>query len=210
MEPQVTCDLPDGPNNWIQWRAKDVAGNGPTASPSYQVPVDSQGVSYHGFYPPPVVVQQDPNVTVNITIADFGGSGVNISTFQVAIKASGDTTYSDWYEPEFIIDSQTAPFSEPIQSGPEIMQLSASIAGFKNGTENYIKFRIRDAAGNGFTESEEFNIHLDLRSFYSGDTVTINEFMDFWVWLLLLLIILVLVILTIWNYEYRYQDSQEK
>lgn len=210
LAPDVICDFPDGADNWIQWRAKDVAGNGPTVSPAFRVPVDAHGVTYHDFYPPRTIVQQEGAVTVNITLADFGGSGVDIGTLQVAVKPLGEAAYGNWFEPDFTVLDQTAPTSEILQSGPETIRVSISIAGFQNGTLNYVKFRVLDLAGNGPTESEEFNIHMSPPTVDSDDTVLGAEAIDLWWIIPLVSIILVLLAATVFNRRRKVSPSPEE
>jgi len=213
MEPSLTCELPEGPNNWIQWRATDVAGNGPTTSPAYQVPVDTRGVSYHQFYPASNLVQPEITITVNITLADFGGSGVDISTLQVKVRPSGQNDYTTWFVPDYIIVNQTAPTTTALSSGPETIRLSMTINNFQNGTENYIKLRVRDKAGNDYTESEEYRVRVDVQISEHGDT-THDEGLNDWLWVVLLLVIIgVLALLTVFNRKRgsaTEEDAQEE
>ncbi len=199
MEPSVTCELPEGPNNWIQWRAADAVGNGPTISPAYQIPVDTRGVSYHQFYPASNLVQPKTTVTVNITLADFGGSGVDISTLQVKVKPSSGANYTTWFVPDYGIVNQTAPTTTALSSGPETIRLSMTITNFQNGTENYIKLRVRDKAGNDYTESEEYRIRVDTRTSEHDDTIP-DEGLNDWLWIVFLSVIIgVLALVTVLN-----------
>ncbi|UCE36230.1 MAG: hypothetical protein JSW00_11885, partial [Thermoplasmata archaeon] len=152
----------NGTENYIKFRAYDLIGNGPTISPSYQILVDTKRVTYHDFNPPSHIIHNDTNVTVNITIADFGGSGVEINSLQVAIKPTGGNDFSDWFDPGFEILNQTPPSIDSEPSGPETVRFSLLITGFQNGTENYIKFRSCDMAGSGFSESGKYKIQISI------------------------------------------------
>jgi hypothetical protein len=165
LTPTLSYNFEEGPFNWIQWRAYDVIGNGPVSSQPYQVPVDTKGVTYHDFYPPSELVLLDTDVTVKITLADFGGSGVNVSTLRAAVKAAGATEYGDWFIPDFVIISQSEPVTTSLTSGPETVRLSVMIDKFSNGTENYIKFRSFDTAGNGYTESVGYQVKINTQHF---------------------------------------------
>ncbi len=216
MVPSQTINLTEGPNNWIQWRAKDAAGNGPTSSPKYQIPVDTQGVTYHDFYPSPLHMFNQTNVTINITMADFKGSGVNVSSIQMSLRSSGATQYGDWFEPKMMVINETSSITDSLPCGPEMVRISIIVTDLQNGTENYIRFRALDMAGNGYTESEEFNIRVFIQKNAANETASDDETddskpdgesRDYWPWIWLLLIILVIIIIiTIWNYH-RLQRS---
>jgi hypothetical protein len=210
LDPRVTCDFPDGPDNWIQWRAKDVAGNGPMTSPTFRVPVDAHGVTFHGFAPPQSVVQNKTAVTVNITIADFGGSGVDTSTIQVAIKPSGETSYGAWLDTGFTILNQSDPISDVIASGPEALRISVVLSGLQNGTGNYVKFRAQDVAGNEFTESEEYNIPIAFGPSHPEIVIPELGVLDY-LWLIILVtMIVVLVVVTVLNRKRKSPPDEEQ
>ena len=162
LEPATSITFHEGADNWIQWQAEDIIGNGPSTSPPYRIPIDTEGVSFHGFSPPSNYVQGDTAVLVTITVADLGGSGVNISTIKAAVKTAGQNIYGDWFDPGFSIISNSDPSMTEAPSGPETVTLEAEI-DLLNGTDNFIKFRALDFIGNGFTESEEYNIKVDVK-----------------------------------------------
>jgi hypothetical protein len=106
--------------------------------------------------------QYSTEVAIVITIADFGGSGVDLDTLRAAVKPAGAEAFDDWYEPERYIDRKTEPTTTALSSGPETVRVTMYIPYFKNGTNNYIKFRCLDVAGNGFAESEEYRVVVDV------------------------------------------------
>jgi hypothetical protein len=159
---EISSDFDEGPNNWIQWRAQDVAGNGPVTSELYRVPVDRQILSYHDIYPHYNLVQKSSEVTVNITIADFGGSGVDIDSIEAAVKPSGQDEYNDWFNPDFTIEDESLPSTDALECGPELIKISMVIDQISNGANNQIKFRAKDVAGNGPYESDGYSITLNL------------------------------------------------
>lgn len=161
MEPAVSVNYKEGPDNWIQWRASDVAGNGPSVSSIYRVSVDTVGIGFQDFFPPDEFVQADTRVPISITITDFHGSGVDTGTIRAAVKPNGASDYGDWFDPGFTVVSKGPPSTDELISGPEIVVLNTTVASFTNGTYNLIKFRGLDIAGNGFSESEEFRIRID-------------------------------------------------
>ncbi|UCH89113.1 MAG: VCBS repeat-containing protein, partial [Thermoplasmata archaeon] len=162
LKPVVSINYTSGPHNWIQWQASDVAGNGPSNSIPFRVLVDTKGVTYHEFQPPGEIIQSSTNVTIQITLADFFGSGVNISTIQAAVKPAGEFDYGNWQTLSYSIESSSTNEIENVETGPETITISASVNSFRNGTDNYIKFRAMDVAGNDYSESEEFNIPVNL------------------------------------------------
>ncbi len=141
---EVELTLPEGELNFIQWRAKDVAGNGPWLSPTIPVLVDRSGPTFGMRSPGPDELVASPSVEFAIEVLD-GASGVDGSTVEVAIwNATG--------EPDF------QPLVGVLSGGSVTARVQVLL---ENGRGNHVQFRVKDRAGNGPTTSEVFSIWAD-------------------------------------------------
>lgn len=199
MNPSITQVFPEGANNWIQWRASDAVGNGPSVSPAYRVPVDTQRVAYKDFYPSRVTQLQGTAVWVNITLTDIGGSGVDLDSLQIKVRPSGEIDYTSWYDPDYFILNQSSSASDMAQSGPEMVRVSVMVVGFQVGEYNAIMFRARDVAGNQYTVSEECTVVLTVQTSQPEDQTQEEDLTEYWWIALLLIIIAVIALITVFN-----------
>jgi hypothetical protein len=133
-------DLPDGKENLIKWRVKDIAGNGPIESKAYRIMVDTKPVIYSGFSP---TNSERRNITVNITLEDTSG----ISSFEYRLKLTGENEYGPWNTKD-ISDFDTLKIvSIPIE--------------LPFGNTHKIQFRTSDIAANGMILSDEYHIKIN-------------------------------------------------
>jgi hypothetical protein len=133
--------------NYLQWRARDFAGNGYTLSEVVQVFVDDT---------PPVFIKPEFTSTeptdlrwvkTNVTISDGDGSGINASSIEYKYTTSGVQNYTDWISANLKADG---------------VSVNAEVTLFYNfGKENYIIWRARDIAGNEYIESSEYQIRVN-------------------------------------------------
>jgi len=135
----------EGQDNYIKWRAKDVAGNGHVESEAFQVKVDTIVLTYKDATPQE---PQDSNYVVcGITIDDIRGSGVDGASIQYSISLNGVSNYGPW---------------ETLELGGvhESIMVSTPPLYFDRDTVNYIKWRSRDIAGNGWIYSSDLPIEI--------------------------------------------------
>lgn len=148
----IVCSVPitflEGKENYIRWRAKDIAGNGYTKSEIYQILVDSKKVTFTNIDPTSAEILDNETVTCNITINDLGGSGVNGSSIQYCYSYFGVNSYSDWEDYNELSNEESSNCSITLK--------------FYEGENNYIKWRAKDVAGNGYTESTDIQIKIKL------------------------------------------------
>ncbi len=137
----------DGVDNFIRWSAEDTLGNGPAVSEPYRVLVDTQPVIYQGPIPPENCTSRTEDIQVGITIID-NTSGVNASMIKYSTSIDNGSTWGSWKSVVGYISGQ-------------IVNLSLNLT-FPNGTNNRIRWRAYDIAGNGPTMSEEYRILVDL------------------------------------------------
>jgi hypothetical protein len=148
IEPRVELLTSEGPYNYIQWRAMDVAGNGPTISPHYRVLVDTQPIEFGPFWP--TDVQKTPDVEVE-TIVYKGAIGSDIDPGSCKYRQrSGEGQWSTWAPADLSsVDGGT-------------YRLGALLRGLAEGAENIVQFQACDLARNGPTLSPEHRVLVDL------------------------------------------------
>jgi hypothetical protein len=164
----------NGKNNYIRFRAKDVAGNGWTYSQDYNVWVDQERPSFVNFRPYETEFQNSRNVVVSVDITDIHalreGSGISLDTVEYRMSTQGVGQFGDWIP---------APISSVDENGIVHVEMELD---FKEGSENYIQFRCYDLVGN-YAPSKEFNVKVNsapiLDTFLSppknGHTYTTSE-----------------------------------
>jgi len=164
----------NGKNNYIRFRAKDVAGNGWTYSKDYNVWVDEERPSFVNFRPYEVEYQNGVDVVVSVDVTDIHssreGSGIRLDTVEYRVSTQGRALFGDWV---------SAPISSVNDRGVVHVEMELT---FREGTENYIQFRCYDDVGN-FATSKEFNIKVnsvpDVHAFMgepsNGHTYTTSE-----------------------------------
>jgi hypothetical protein len=146
----ILAYMNEGTENYVQFRASDLAGNGPTYSQQYYFKIDTIPVTFSGVTPNPIIKQNSPIVKCYITIEDLGGSGVNLSSIQYSYTTNGLGNFSEWTNNKLAMISN---LPNPGESSRWIIELD-----FNRGDVNYIRWRAKDIAGNGYTESPTYQI----------------------------------------------------
>ena len=144
------AELGEGKDSYIQFRATDLAGNGPTESEQYFFKIDTTPVQFHNVKPDPLEKQTKPKVRCYITLEDRGGSGVDIGTIQYSYTKSGVENFTRWSNTGLAIVANNTP--------PEISSTWFIDLTFSRGSDNFIRWRAKDIAGNGFTFSENYSV----------------------------------------------------
>jgi hypothetical protein len=117
----------------------------------YQGPIiDISPVNFTNPSPSAEEWNNELKIECNITLTDFGGSGVDKDTIQYAFSFDGIDNYDIW----------KAQLGMITDSGPGWVNCSVEIA-FQNGIGNYIKWRASDILGNGPVESPDYQIKID-------------------------------------------------
>ncbi len=141
---KVFLNFREGDENFIKWRAKDIAGNGFVISDPFQVKVDTVDLSYKN--PTPVEPVGEDYVVCGITLTDTG-SGVDASTIEYSISHDGVSNYGPYGR----FDISGSYDSIDVETPPIY---------FEKDTLNYIKWRAKDTAGNGYIYSEDLPIDI--------------------------------------------------
>lgn len=141
---KVFLNFREGEDNFIKWRSKDIAGNGYILSDPFQVKIDTVDLSYKEPYP---TVPVDENYVIcGITLSD-SGSGIDASTIEYSISYDSPSNYGPWEELDLSGSSESIDASTPP-------------IYFEKDTLNYIKWRAKDVAGNGYIYSEDLPIDI--------------------------------------------------
>jgi hypothetical protein len=98
-------------------------------------------------------------VSCGVSIKDIGGSGTDTTSIEYAISIHGTLNYGSWTK----VESDQMKVSK---SGTEELIDITVDPSFINGTDNYIKWRATDNAGNGdkdgYFESDDIQIKIDV------------------------------------------------
>ena len=135
----------EGEGNYIKWRVKDISGNGYVESDEFQIKVDTVPITYQD--PTPSEPQSSEYVEMGITLSDGLGSGVDASTIQYSISHDGVSNYGLWERLD-------------VSGNYDNITVSTPPIYFEKDTVNYIKWRAKDIAGNGYTYSKDISIEI--------------------------------------------------
>ncbi|MGA1822162.1 MAG: hypothetical protein ACMUIG_06525 [Thermoplasmatota archaeon] len=126
--------------------ALDRAGN--PSIPTFAVTnVDRTPVSFSEFSPGSEVWVNTHTPVCSILIDDGAGSGISAREVEYSISTTSMFEYGAWLRVSGIRDAD---------------QIRISVTtNFANGKTNYIRFRAKDQAGNGWTYSDDYNVWVD-------------------------------------------------
>ncbi len=139
-------NLNEGKNNLIKWKAKDTLGNGPAISNPNRILIDTEVVTFSGAFPSSSEISPIAQVEVGINISDTT-SGVDASAIEYKISQNKGSTWSSWHAVEGLKDSKT-------------VEVNINLT-FSNGTDNMLKWRASDIAGNDPVESRGYLINVN-------------------------------------------------
>ena len=143
----VEVELQDGRDNLVQARCRDLAGNGLATSDARALWADLLPVAFHAFSPPPLEPQDGPEVTVEVNVTDWGGSGVDLSTVEYATWPACATYWGFWRNAGLV----------GVQ--PDVrVQVAVTLAA---GRDNLVRFRANDAVGTREVWSDEFRVWVN-------------------------------------------------
>jgi hypothetical protein len=148
----VVLQFPDGENNFVRWRVMDLVGNGFGVSEGMRIKVDTINVTYTEPFPDPGVWQTVLSVEAGVTISDMDGAGIQVSSIQYRLSNHNLSGYGDWID-----------WDEGSQGDAEVISVSALLT-MAETPFNYIQWRARDIAGNGYTTSTHFKVMVDATS----------------------------------------------
>jgi hypothetical protein len=155
----VDLTVSEGVSNYIKWYAEDYAGNG-LVSKNYQTIVDSNGLTFYNPSPDPTKWQTGgTSISCEIYVMDDGASGFDVETIEYSFSKTGIGGFGNWKDDWVNLETDDDNGNnEP--EGVGLIKLSTPILSFLEGTDNYVKWRGYDLAGN-YQESPEFQIMID-------------------------------------------------
>jgi hypothetical protein len=125
--------LSEGSGNYVQFRGRDIAGNGPGTSPEYSVTVDTQGPEFVSILPLSGERQTEPTVAFTIEILDTI-AGVDITQVRYRSGTAGPQSLGEWRR-------MPVERAEDGFTGTVLIDLA-------RGPENVVQFRCMDRVGN--------------------------------------------------------------
>jgi hypothetical protein len=135
--------------NYLRWRAKDLAENQYSLSDYIRLQIDSKSP----YFKNPnyrMSSEKDPRIVKsNITLIDEGGSGINASSIEYKYSTDGISNFNDWQK---LVIPNIADESE--------INLEITLT-LNYGRDNFVRWRAKDQAGNGYVESENILIHIN-------------------------------------------------
>jgi hypothetical protein len=131
-----------------------------TSTHTFLLGIDAEPLEFFDHYPEQSDIYfKSTSVRCGISIKDIGGSGVDINSLEYAQSIHGSANYGSWIS----VDSSMYEVSD--KGDYVILTMDAT---FSDGSDNYIKWRGVDNAGNGetdgFFESQDVNIKINLSS----------------------------------------------
>jgi len=146
----ATVRLPDGADNSIRWRAKDLVGNGWAVSDPFRIKVDTRNVTFRDPVPDPDRWFTTLQVLCGVTIDDLEGAGIDVSTVQWRTSPMNLSHYGPWND-----------WDEGATQDNDTVAVRATLDLAESG-RNYLQWRAMDIAGNGFTTSPHYRVRTDV------------------------------------------------
>ena len=171
----VKLNLEEGDRNAVMWRVTDISGNGPIVSERHTIKVDLTPVTFSDPLPADGEISINTMVSAGITISDNEGSGVDGKSVEYSISkyGGGDEKYFiNWTSTNNNMVKRTLGLLLDIP--------------FESGKYNYIRWRAKDAVGNGYAVSDATRVWVNSapapviakpyndEKFEVGDTVQLN------------------------------------
>jgi hypothetical protein len=151
IECYKTLNFLEGEVNLIKWRGVDLVGRTKLISSDiFSIKVDKNPISFKN--PKPRVGEFQYSTVVDCSIDIFDPtSGVDPGSIQYSFLRDSEVNWSAWKDVS-VNDSENKQLIIP-----EVSE------NFNFGKNNYIKWRAKDIAGNGYEESQEFQIFVTHR-----------------------------------------------
>ncbi|WP_455392090.1 hypothetical protein [[Eubacterium] cellulosolvens] len=125
----------DGEDKKVQWRAKDIAGNGRVVmDPPHQFKIDSSAPTIKYIQPDFTKWLATKTPEIKFYLNDTDGSGMDLTTLEYSMSTTGPDGLTSW------------KVLSGVGGGDSILCTISD--NFEDGIQNYIKVRARDIAGN--------------------------------------------------------------
>ena len=150
VDAMVYITFQEGDDNYLRWRVKDMVGNGYTISEDFQIKIDTQHIVFSIPTPKPERWYTSINFESGCTISDRTGSGVDVRSIQFRVSRFYPSQYGDW------IDWNEGPLID----NQEVV--TATEVEFSESPYNFIQWRAKDVAGNGYSTSAHYRYRIDI------------------------------------------------
>jgi len=167
MVVSAKCKFEEGLDNYIKWKARDVAENQFVESIPQNIRIDASPLVFSEDFSPDQAWFAERSVELTTSVKDGGSSGVDLDSLEVRFSVSGKTHFSPW---EPVLSGNITPSEEGWYD------IKAS-HDFLEGTDNFIQFRGTDGARNPYSLSDMFQISIDSSPVEYGD-FTIEDIED--------------------------------
>lgn len=147
--------LPDGDDNYVMWRVRDMVGN-VARTAALRVRVDTVNVTFTDPVPSDQAWICRLLVLCGVTVTDLEGSGIDVSTIQFRVSPRNLSQYGEWVD-----------WDEGSQGDATVVRPRTEVE-FALSTHNYVQWRAMDIAGNGFTVSPHYRVRVDVQPITFG------------------------------------------
>ncbi len=142
----VTGFFKNGKDNWIRFRAQDLAENKYQVSDAFNVWVDAEQPKFEMVSHSEGTYHLLPTQEVRILITDKE-SGVDASTIEYRLTTKGQTDWTPWRSYKDGLDGKSVE-----------VRITET---FRRGDQNFVQVRALDLAGNPVRTSDAFNIRIN-------------------------------------------------
>ncbi len=142
-------DFQEGIENYIYWRAKDVANNDLITGGPFKIRIDLSPLEFLNPKPKPETMQYENDLQCQITIKDVGGSGVDPNSVEFRYRTNNDESYTPWNRSGISPLPKTDSF------------IFFVFINFEHGDSNFIQWCAKDLAGNGPFQSQQYKIIIN-------------------------------------------------
>ena len=162
----------DGKNNYIRWSGTDLAGN-EGISKDYRIQIDISPIDFESIEPATDQWSKSVAVPCSVILNDTLGSGVVVETVEYSISTTSLSGFLDWTRTGLELFEHSVTRSRNHNPGSdavfEIVHATV-IPTFAAGTQNFIRWRALDYAGNiALSKSYPIKVDLDNVVFFNSE-----------------------------------------
>jgi hypothetical protein len=149
VQATVGLELAEGSGNFVRWRARDTAGNELVVSPPDMLMVDTTLPVLVSQWPRDGTFDSAADGRAMATFSDGPGSGVDPVSVEMSVSLGSSTEFNEWT----VVDVKGDP--------EDLLRAEVGIPGLM-GHDNWVRWRVSDAAGNGPAEFGPFRLMVNL------------------------------------------------
>ena len=149
LQATTMITIGEGGDNYVRWRARDLAGNPIIVSPPETLLVDTEAPSLVNHWPLSSTFDLSEEAKAVATFTDGGGSGVDGDSLEYALARGSLDDLTEWT-------------SAKVDGDPmDLVRGEVSLEGL-NGHDNWIYWRVSDMAGNGPVQFGPYRLRFNL------------------------------------------------